>query len=92
MADYPELVRRRDEARSNGKLFGIGLCTFVEFAGGAGFESGRVRIEPDGSIVLESGSFSHGQGHLTTFAQVVADVFKVRPQQVTGLPGHFQLP
>jgi carbon-monoxide dehydrogenase large subunit len=87
MADYPELVRRRDEARAHGRLFGIGLCTFVEFAGGAGFESGRVRIEPDGSIVLESGSFSHGQGHHTSFAQVVADVFKVPPEQVTVVQG-----
>ena len=85
--DYPALVERRAAARAAGKLFGIGLCTFVEFAGGGGFESGRVRINPDGSIVLESGSFSHGQGHQTSFAQVVADVFKVRPEQVAVVQG-----
>jgi aerobic carbon-monoxide dehydrogenase large subunit len=87
LADYEELVEQRDAARAAGKLFGIGVCTFVEPAGGAGFESGRVRIEPDGAIVLESGSFSHGQGHHTSFAQVVADVFKVRPEHVTVVQG-----
>jgi carbon-monoxide dehydrogenase large subunit len=87
LANYPELVRQRDEARARGRLFGIGVCTFVEPAGGAGWESGRVRVQPDGSIVLESGSLSHGQGHLTSFAQVVADVFKVRPDQVEVIQG-----
>jgi carbon-monoxide dehydrogenase large subunit len=85
--DYAGMVRRRAAARANGQLFGIGLCTFVEFAGGAGFESGRVRINPDGSIVLESGSFSHGQGHQTSFAQVVADVFKVHPSKIAVVQG-----
>jgi aerobic carbon-monoxide dehydrogenase large subunit len=87
LAKYPDLVQQRDAARAAGRLFGIGLCTFVEPAGGAGFESGRIRIGPDGSIVLESGSFSHGQGHHTSFAQVVADVFKVHPDQVTVVQG-----
>jgi aerobic carbon-monoxide dehydrogenase large subunit len=87
VAGYADLVAERDAVRANGGLFGIGLSTFVEPAGGAGFESGRVRVEPDGSIVLESGSFSHGQGHLTSFAQVVADVFKVLPTQVKVVQG-----
>jgi aerobic carbon-monoxide dehydrogenase large subunit len=87
VADYGELVEQRAAARVRGELFGIGICTFVEPAGGAGFESGRVRVDPDGSIVLESGSFSHGQGHLTAFAQVVADVFKVLPTQVRVVQG-----
>jgi carbon-monoxide dehydrogenase large subunit len=86
VADYSALLERRDAARAHGNIFGIGLCTFVEPAGG-GFESGRVRVESNGSIVLESGSFSHGQGHHTSFAQVVADVFKVAPQDVTVVQG-----
>lgn len=87
LAGYTELVAQRDAARARGDVFGMGFCTFVEPAGGAGFESGRVRVESDGSIVLESGSFSHGQGHLTSFAQVVADVFKVLPTQVKVVQG-----
>jgi carbon-monoxide dehydrogenase large subunit len=87
MAGFADLCTRRDRERAAGRLFGIGICTFVEPAGGAGWESGRVRVEPDGSIVLESGSLAHGQGHLTTFAQVVADVFQVQPQQVRVVQG-----
>ena len=87
VAGYADLLRRRDEVRAGGGVYGIGVCTFVEPAGGAGFESGRVRVEQDGSIVLESGSLSHGQGHHTSFAQVVADVFEVRPDQVRVVQG-----
>jgi carbon-monoxide dehydrogenase large subunit len=46
-----------------------------------------VRVERDGSIVLESGSFAHGQGHITTFAQIVADTFKTTPDKVTVVQG-----
>lgn len=87
LAGFDELKQRRVEARARGGVYGIGVCTFVEPAGGAGFESGRVRIESDGSIVLESGSLSHGQGHHTSFAQVVADVFQVSPRDVTVVQG-----
>ncbi len=87
LADYTSLLQQREAARERGEPFGIGVCTFVEPAGGAGWESGRVRVDADGSIVLESGSFSHGQGHLTSFAQVVADVFQVTPRQVTVVQG-----
>jgi carbon-monoxide dehydrogenase large subunit len=87
LAGYTDLVQQRDRARAEGRLFGIGVCTFVEPAGGAGWESGRARVEADRSIVLESGSLSHGQGHHTSFAQVVADVFQVRPDQVRIVQG-----
>jgi carbon-monoxide dehydrogenase large subunit len=87
VAGYADLVAQRDAARARGGLYGIGVATFVEPSGGGGFESGRVRVEPDGSIVLESGSFAHGQGHLTTFAQVVADVFKTVPTKVKVVQG-----
>src|SRR5205823_1248217 len=87
LADYGSLTKQREAARGRGELFGLGVCTFVEPAGGAGFESGRVRVNADGSIVLESGSLAHGQGHLTSFAQVVADVFQVTPSEVTVVQG-----
>ncbi|MBV9327580.1 MAG: xanthine dehydrogenase family protein molybdopterin-binding subunit [Chloroflexi bacterium] len=87
LAGYPRLLRERDQRRAEGGVYGIGVCTFVEPAGGAGFESGRVRVEPDGSIVLESGSLSHGQGHHTSFAQVVADAFQVTPDRVKVVQG-----
>jgi carbon-monoxide dehydrogenase large subunit len=75
-AGYDELraeqARRRDEGGT--KQLGIGLSVYVEITnGGAEPEFGSVSITPDGGAVLLTGSFSHGQGHETAYAQVVAD-------------------
>ncbi|MEA2878905.1 MAG: aerobic carbon-monoxide dehydrogenase large subunit [Hyphomicrobiales bacterium] len=77
--------RRRDSAR-NGKLRGLGYSTYIEACGiapsqavgslGAGvglWESAEVRVNPTGSIEVLTGSHSHGQGHETTFAQLVSE-------------------
>lgn len=82
LADYTALGRRRDQARRTGKLFGIGLATFVEPSGSVGWEAARVRVEPDGRVVAQSGSSAHGQGHRTTFAQIIADRLEVPIERV----------
>ena len=76
--------RKRDSAR-NGKLRGLGYSTYIEACGiapcqavgslGAGvglWESAEVRVNPTGSVEVLTGSHSHGQGHETTFAQLVS--------------------
>jgi aerobic carbon-monoxide dehydrogenase large subunit len=69
-------------------LRGIGVAMYVERAGGgaagpAGLgETAAVSVQPDGRILLLSGSNAHGQGHETTFAQIVADVFGIHPDDV----------
>jgi len=81
-----EAFRAEQSALSNGKLLGIGFSTYVEACGIAPsavvgalgaraglFESAQVRVQPTGKVSVYSGSHSHGQGHETTFAQVVAD-------------------
>ena len=86
MIDYESLKKEQAEARSQGKLFGIGFSTYIEACGIAPsavvgalgaraglFESAQVRVQPTGKVSVYSGSHSHGQGHETTFAQVVAD-------------------
>ncbi|MEA2641041.1 MAG: aerobic carbon-monoxide dehydrogenase large subunit [Chloroflexota bacterium] len=73
LSHYDDLIRRRDEARARGELAGIGVSTFVEPSGGAGFESGTIRVERTGEITVLTGSSSHGQGHETVFAQVVGE-------------------
>jgi carbon-monoxide dehydrogenase large subunit len=73
ISSYDDLVRHRDERRTRGEIVGIGLSTFVEPSGGAGFESGTVRIERTGEVTVLTGSHSHGQGHETSFAQVAAE-------------------
>src|SRR5262249_34877712 len=73
LLDYDAALVERDAARARGELVGIAVSTFVEPSGGPGGETGLVRVEPDGSVTLVTGSHSHGQGHETSFAQVVAD-------------------
>ena len=77
MSNYDELLRQRDERRKRGELVGVGFSTFVEPSGGAGFESGTVRVERTGEITVLTGSSSHGQGHETSYAQVVAERLRV---------------
>src|SRR5207237_448661 len=77
MSNYDDLLRQCDERRQRGELVGVGFSTFVEPSGGAGFESGSVRVERTGEITILTGSSSHGQGHETSFAQVASDLLRI---------------
>jgi aerobic carbon-monoxide dehydrogenase large subunit len=81
-ADYPALRRAQAERRRRGELVGVGLSLYVEPAA-LGWESGVVRVERTGAVTAITGSSPHGQGHETTFAQVVADHLGVEPDVVT---------
>ncbi|HEX3266947.1 MAG TPA: aerobic carbon-monoxide dehydrogenase large subunit [Gaiellaceae bacterium] len=81
---YEDLRREQAEAREQGKLIGIGLASFTEVVGaGHGkeydivglrmFDSAELRIHPTGKAILKLGVKSQGQGHETTFAQIVAE-------------------
>ena len=85
MVGYEDF-RKEQKSLDNGKLIGIGFSTYIEACGIAPsavvgalgaraglFESAQVRVQPTGKVSVYSGSHSHGQGHETTFAQVVAD-------------------
>jgi aerobic carbon-monoxide dehydrogenase large subunit len=74
-----EQRRRRDDG--HGAPLGIGLCTYVERSG-AGEEFGAVQACPDGTFVAFSGCCSTGQGHETSFPQVVASVLGVEPDLI----------
>jgi aerobic carbon-monoxide dehydrogenase large subunit len=87
MSNYDDLLRQRDERRKRGELVGVGFSTFVEPSGGAGFESGTVRVERTGEITVLTGSSSHGQGHETSWAQIAAELMKTSPEDVTILHG-----
>jgi carbon-monoxide dehydrogenase large subunit len=81
-ADYPALRRAQAERRRRGEIVGVGLSLYVEPAA-LGWESGVVRMEKTGAVTAITGSSPHGQGHETTFAQVVADHLGVEPEAVT---------
>ena len=68
-------------ARADGRLFGIGVALYVERVG-PGWETGSVTAEADGRVVCRTGSSPHGQGHETTFAQIVADELGIDPEVV----------
>jgi aerobic carbon-monoxide dehydrogenase large subunit len=85
MADVKGFGKRKREAAKRGKLRGLGYSTYIEACGiapsqavgslGAGvglWESAEVRVNPVGTVEILTGSHSHGQGHETTFAQLVS--------------------
>jgi aerobic carbon-monoxide dehydrogenase large subunit len=85
-AGYDELRRRQAEQRRDGSLrqLGIGLSTYVEITNGAAeTEFGAVAMTADGSAIVRTGSLSQGQGHETTFAQIVADRLGLPVEKVT---------
>jgi carbon-monoxide dehydrogenase large subunit len=86
LADHKGFAKRKRESERNGKLRGFGYSTYIEACGiapsqavgslGAGvglWESAEVRVNPTGSVEVLTGSHSHGQGHETTFSQLVAE-------------------
>ena len=90
MIDYDGFAARRQASEAKGKLRGIGFSAYIEACGiapsqvvgalgaGAGlYESAQVRVNPGGSVTVFTGSHTHGQGHETTFAQVVSDFLGV---------------
>ncbi|HEU4519314.1 MAG TPA: xanthine dehydrogenase family protein molybdopterin-binding subunit [Microvirga sp.] len=100
IADYKNIGRRKRESARNGKLRGIGFSSYIEACGiapsqavgslGAGvglWESAEVRVNPTGSVEVLTGSHSHGQGHETTFAQLVSDRLGIPIEQVTIVHG-----
>lgn len=95
MLGYEEVRKAQKEAVNNGKLLGIGFSTYIEACGIAPsavvgslgaraglFEVGQVRVQPTGKVSVYTGSHSHGQGHETTFAQVVADKLGIAMEDV----------
>ncbi len=99
-ADYAGFEKRREKAKKQGKLRGIGMSCYIEACGiapsaavgslGAGvglWESAEVRVNAVGTIEVLTGSHSHGQGHETTFSQLVADRFGVPIDSVSIVHG-----
>ena len=95
MADVAGLEQRKAQSKAKGLLRGLGYSSYIEacglapsnVAGALGaraglFECGEVRVHPTGSVTVFTGSHSHGQGHETTFAQVVAARLGLSPDQV----------
>jgi len=100
MFDYKKFRAEQAEARKKGRYLGVGFSTYIEacsiapsklvgaLGAGAGlYESGKVRVHPTGGVTVYTGSHSHGQGHETTFAQLVADELQIPIDQVEVVHG-----
>jgi len=72
-ADYDGIAERRADARRRGKILGVGVANVCEPAGGRDFEHAQVRFDPSGSVTILAGAMDHGQGHGTTFKQVLSE-------------------
>jgi carbon-monoxide dehydrogenase large subunit len=90
---YPALLKEQAEKRGRGELMGIGISTFTEVVGAGPskhfdilgikmFDSAEVRIHPTGAGIVRAGTKSQGQGHETTWAQIVAEELGLDPQTI----------
>ncbi len=81
--DYDGL--RAEQSRrleSGANLLGIGLSSYVEICGFGPWEMGSVEVGPDGSVLVLTGTSPHGQGHETSWSQIVAEILQVPMQQI----------
>lgn len=82
LASYRDLLATRDRRRAAKEVCGVGTALYVEPCG-QGWESGQIKLTPEGQIIAATGSTSQGQGRETAFAQIIADALSVDPQNVT---------
>ncbi len=73
LADWAGFRARRDAARQRGRLRGIGIANYVEITSGAPRERTEITVFPEGRVELVMGTMSSGQGHETSFAQLVTE-------------------
>jgi carbon-monoxide dehydrogenase large subunit len=95
LAKWSALLEEREVARTEGRLFGIGISTYVEICAlgpsktmaAGGWEWGCVRIEISGKVTVITGTTPHGQGQETSFAQIAADRLGVPIEDIVVLRG-----
>jgi carbon-monoxide dehydrogenase large subunit len=87
LADWGGFGARRAEARRHGRLRGIGIANPIEKAAGPGQEFAEIRFHPSGNVTLLMGSKNQGQGHETTFKQVLAERLGLDPNEVQYIDG-----
>jgi carbon-monoxide dehydrogenase large subunit len=73
VGDYDGFKKRAREARKHGKLRGLGVATYIEACGNNGPETAKLKLEKDGTVTLLIGTQTTGQGHDTSYAQILAD-------------------
>jgi carbon-monoxide dehydrogenase large subunit len=86
-SDYAGFAARREEARGRGKLRGIGLANAIEQAAGMVPDYAEIRFNPSGSALLLMGTKTHGQGHETSYKQILHEKLGIDPNEVMFIDG-----
>src|SRR6185436_1639000 len=94
-SDASGYEKRKAESKARGKLRGRGIASYIEACGIAPsnvvgslgaraglYEAANIRVNPTGNVVVYTGSHAHGQGHETTFAQVVSSMLGIPMDQI----------
>jgi carbon-monoxide dehydrogenase large subunit len=87
LAGWDGFAKRVALSKRAGRLRGIGLATYVEACGGNGPETATLRLDRDGGVTVLIGTQSSGQGHATSYAQIVADKLDLPPEKVRVVQG-----
>jgi carbon-monoxide dehydrogenase large subunit len=86
-ADWAGFAARRDAARQRGRLRGIGMAMYIERCGGGDGDTVVLKVDPAGSVTLFSGMQDNGQGHVTTFVQLLSDRLGLDAGQIRVVQG-----
>src|SRR5699024_458592 len=81
-SDYQQWREKQKEYRQEGRFIGIGVVSSIENTGYGTFEGATIRVEGNGDVLVYTSAATQGQSHETTFAQIVADVFKLSPEKI----------
>lgn len=87
MADWDGFKKRAAAARKKGRLRGIGIACYIEACGANGPETANLKLEKDGTVTLAIGTQSTGQGHATSYAQIVAEHLGISPARFRMIQG-----
>jgi len=83
MADVEGFAARRAQSRKHGKLRGLGFSNTIEKAASPSYEGAEIRFDRSGAVTLFSGASNHGQGHETSFKQIVNQELGLDPRDIT---------
>ncbi len=82
LSNYDGAAARREDAKTRGKILGVGVATAVAATGGRDFEHAEIRFDPSGGVTLITGSMDHGQGHGTTFKQILSETLGIDADRI----------
>ena len=86
-ADWAGFAARREKSKAQGKLRGIGMAMYIERCGGGNGDTVILKVDPAGSVTLISGMQDNGQGHITTFVQLLSDKLGLDASQIRVVQG-----